>query len=215
VGLADRQAIVVGRSLCRASAGGLPEGSTLAQAAPLSRWCRETATACWLFRDATNCLCRPASSRFPPPARRQLRDGRPSVAGLRATATPCLQAKHWSPRPTLRPLQGQVFWRPAPWAGKGHRGQAAATGAPTGRRSRKQRRADRDVSTASEAEPPAAALAGATPAARLKGSRLDRLRQRFWQGPAGNATSGGSGALKPPFPALGPRPSAPRLKGAW
>jgi len=160
----DPQAIRGVEAVPRPSSGGAAgRGSTpSAQAASISLVAEKSNSVLGFWRLPSKTVRgRQQAGRFPPHLRgRHRRWPRPSweigggpPGGL--PLPPCLQAEALG-RPDLacrRPCKGKCL-AARPWAGRGHRGQAAATArAQTGRRSRKQRRADEKSSAGSEADP--------------------------------------------------------------
>jgi len=166
VGLADPQAIVVVEACAAAfERVGLPEGLyPLAQAALYLAGAEKSNSVLGFF-DAIQTVRAASKQAVPSHLRDANRDGQAFGDG-QGYRYPHAYSEHWVAQTYLpAPLQGQVFWQPGSLGWEGAIGaRLRLRRAATGRRSRKQRRADRDRQQ-QRGRPPAAALA-ATPGRR-------------------------------------------------
>jgi len=186
VGLADPQAIVVVEACAAAfDRVGLPEGLyPLAQAALYLAGAEKSNSVLGFF-DALNSVRTAASQTVPSALRDGNRDGQAFGDG-KGYRYPHAYAEHWVAQTYLpKGLQGQVFWQP---------GGLGWEGALKGRL--QQRRAAllaAAAETMAETGSPQGELLSSCPAdpqlerwlqrqGAAAGERLDRLRQRFWQG---------------------------------
>jgi len=214
VGLADPQAIVVVEACAAAFERVGCRGAYPLPRRPSISLVPRKATACWAFSMPSKLFVPPASRPFPPTCATPIAMARPSVMA-RATATPHAYSEHWVAQTYLpAPLQGQVFWQP------GSLGWEGAIGARLRLRRAAQLAAEAESSaeqieivSSSEADP--LLRRWLQRQAVAEGERLDRLRQRFWQGASWQRHDRVL-VLEARSLLLGPSPpSAPPLKGAW
>ncbi len=182
VGLADPQAIVVVEACAAAfERVGLPEGLyPLAQAA-LYLACAEKSNSVLGFFDAVRSVREASCQEVPSHLRDASRDGRAFGDGV-GYRYPHAYAEHWVAQQYLpSTLQGEVFWQPG---GLGWEGAL---------RERQQRRRAAQLAAAAESQAEQGPLLSSgpeDPALRRwlqreigsQGERLERLRDRFWQG---------------------------------
>ncbi|MFM7674418.1 MAG: AAA family ATPase [Synechococcus sp.] len=182
VGLADPQAMVVVEACAAAFERiGLPEGLyPLAQAA-LYLAGTEKSNSTLGFFDAVKAVRSASPQAVPSHLRDANRDGKAFGDGV-GYRYPHAYAEHWVAQQYLpSTLQGEVFWQPgrSGWEGE--------------RRQRLQERRAAQLAAAAELEGEPGEQLSRSPAdpalerwlqrqAAAEGERLDRLRQRFWQG---------------------------------
>jgi len=182
VGLADPQAIVVVEACAAAfERVGLPEGLySLAQAA-LYLAGTEKSNSVLGFFDALKTVRAASKQAVPSHLRDAHRDGQAFGDG-QGYRYPHAYAEHWVAQSYLpAPLQGQVFWQPGSLGWEGVIGaklrlRRAAQLAAAAESSAEQI----EIVSSSEADP--LLLRWLQRQAVAEGERLDRLRQRFWQG---------------------------------
>ncbi|MFM7086435.1 MAG: AAA family ATPase [Cyanobium sp.] len=184
IGLADPQAVVVVEACAAAFERiGLPEGLyPLAQATPYLAATEKSNSSLGVF-DAVKAVRDSARQQVPAHLRDASRDRQAFGDGV-GYRYPHAYAEHWVAQQYLpTALQGEVFWQPGPlgWEGR--------------LRPRLLQRRAAQLAAAAEASGDPPELLSAAPQdpvlarwlqrqAVAEGERLDRLRQRFWQGAA-------------------------------
>ena len=182
IGLADPQAIVVVEACASAFERiGLPEGLYPLAQATLYLAATEKSNSSLGFFDAVKAVRQTNRQQVPAHLRDASRDGKAFGDGV-GYRYPHAYSQHWVAQQYLpSALQGEVFWQPGPLGWEG------------GLRPRLLQRRAAQLAAAAESacDPPELLSSGPEDPvlarwlqrqAAAEGERLDRLRQRFWQG---------------------------------